>query len=72
MERWTDPHLGEPQCDHDEHAGDDFGRGGNAVEKGEGIRGKGDWWEYVPSAKGKIVVEARDLAGNVTKKELNN
>ena len=45
---------------------------GKAVEKGEAIKGRGDWWEYVPAAKGSVVVEARDLAGNVTKKEMNN
>lgn len=38
---------------------------GGIVEKGEGVRGEGDWWEYVPTAEGKVVVEARDLAGNV-------
>jgi hypothetical protein len=35
------------------------------VERGEEIKKKGDWWEYVPSIEGKIVVEARDLAENV-------
>jgi hypothetical protein len=40
---------------------------GVVVEKGEGVRGEGDWWEYVPTAEGKVVVEARDLAGNVVK-----
>jgi hypothetical protein len=51
---------------------------GKVVEKGdcealrtEGIRGEGDWWEYVPTAEGKVVVEARDLAGNVTKVEIS-
>ena len=37
--------------------------------EGEGIRRKDDWWEYVPIAEGKVVVEARDLAGNVVKVE---
>jgi hypothetical protein len=45
---------------------------GKVVEKGEGIRGEGDWWEYVPTAEGKVVVEARDLAGNVVKAEINS
>lgn len=41
---------------------------GNAVEKGEAIRGDGHWWEYLPHTSGKaIAVEAWDLAGNVTK-----
>jgi len=44
---------------------------GNAVEKGEGIRAKGDWWEYMPTAEGKLVVEARDLAGNVVREDMN-
>jgi hypothetical protein len=35
---------------------------GNAVEKG-------DWWEHVPSAVGKVVADARDPAGNVVKAE---
>ena len=42
---------------------------GKVVERGEGLRGKGDWWEYLPSAEGQLVVEARDLAGNVVKAE---
>jgi hypothetical protein len=42
------------------------------VEKGDGIRKKGDWWEYVPGAEGKVVVEARDLAGNVVKAEIRD
>jgi len=42
---------------------------GKIVEKGEALRGEGDWWEYVPGAEGKVVVEARDLAGNVVREE---
>jgi hypothetical protein len=42
---------------------------GKTVEKGEGLKKKGDWWEYMPSAEGKVVVEAWDLAGNVAKAE---
>ena len=45
---------------------------GKVVEKGEGIRKKGDWWEYTPTAEGKVVVEARDLPGNVTKTEFRD
>ena len=45
---------------------------GKVVEKGEGIRGEGDWWEYVPGADGKVVVEAHDLAGNIVKEELSS
>ena len=43
---------------------------GKILEKGDATQGRGNWWEYVPSAEGKVVVEARDLAGNVTKAEL--
>jgi len=39
------------------------------VEKGEGIRGKGDWWEYRSGAEGKILAEAWDLAGNVASRD---
>jgi hypothetical protein len=42
---------------------------GKVIEKGEGIKGKGDWWDYVPRAEGKILAEAWDLAGNVTTKD---
>ena len=42
---------------------------GKVMEKGEGIRGKGDWWAYLPTADGKVVVEARDLPGNAVKSE---
>jgi hypothetical protein len=42
---------------------------GKVLEKGEGIKGKGDWWVYVSNAQGRIVAEAWDLAGNVAKSE---
>jgi len=42
---------------------------GKVVEKGEGIRKKGDWWEYTPAAHGKVVVEAEDMAGNLARAE---
>jgi hypothetical protein len=45
---------------------------GKVVEKGEALRGEGDWWEYVPTAEGKVVAEARDLAGNVVKAEIES
>ncbi len=50
-----------------------LGEKGEVLEEGEARRsdGKGnEWWEYSPEAKGRIAVEARDLAGNVTKKEI--
>ncbi len=37
---------------------------GEIRERGEGVRGEGDWWEYVPSADGQVIAEAWDLAGN--------
>jgi hypothetical protein len=45
---------------------------GEVRERGEGIKSEGDWWEYVPAATGKVVVEARDLAGNKVKAELES
>jgi hypothetical protein len=42
---------------------------GKVIEKGEGIKRKNDWWEYVPSAEGRIVAETGDLAGNVARKD---
>ena len=43
---------------------------GKLIERGKGLRGKGDWWEYVSGAAGKAVVQAEDLAGNVARAEL--
>ena len=31
------------------------------------VSGEGDRWEYVPAAARKVIVQARDLAGNVVK-----
>ena len=42
---------------------------GKILEKGDATQGRGDWWEYVPNTVGKVVVDARDLAGNVVKAE---
>lgn len=43
---------------------------GKVLELGEAIEAKELWWEYVSAAAGKtIVIEARDLAGNVTRAE---
>jgi len=44
---------------------------GEVREKGEGVRGEGDWWEYVISREGKVVVEVKDLAGNVARGEIS-
>jgi hypothetical protein len=43
---------------------------GKVIENGEGIKKRGDWWEYTPSAEGTVIVEVRDLAGNVVKAEV--
>ena len=43
---------------------------GRVLEQGEALQGRGDWWEYVPSAAGKVLVEARDLPGNKVTAEL--
>jgi hypothetical protein len=40
---------------------------GKVVDKGEAIKGKGDGWDCVPRAQGKILAEVWDLAGNVAK-----
>jgi len=45
---------------------------GKVMEKGEATKGRGNWWEYMPTAEGKVVVEVRDLAGNKVKAELES
>ncbi len=49
---------------------------GEISEKGEGVRcqvsgvrNQGDWWEYASVRKGRVSVEAWDLAGNVARQE---
>ncbi len=42
---------------------------GGISEKGKGVRGQGDWWEYTATVTGKVIVGARDLARNVVKVE---
>ena len=41
--------------------------GGKVIETGEAKKGEGDWWERVSNAKGKLVIEAWDLAGNAAR-----
>ena len=43
---------------------------GEILERGKAVQGRGDWWEYVPSAMGRVLVEARDLPGNTVTAEL--
>jgi hypothetical protein len=45
---------------------------GKILEQGEAVQGRGDWWEYIPAATGKVVVEARDLPGNKIQADLEN
>ncbi len=42
---------------------------GNVIEKVEGIKREGDWWEAACVSEGKVLAEAWDLAGNVTRKD---
>jgi hypothetical protein len=43
---------------------------GETLEQGKALQGRGDWWEYIPSVNGRVVVEARDLPGNKVIAEL--
>jgi hypothetical protein len=49
-----------------------LGENGETLEQGQAIQGRGDWWEYVPRAAGRILVEARDLPGNKVREELGD
>ena len=42
---------------------------GKVLEKGEAVLLDGDQWEYAPTATGKVLVEASDMAGNVVSKD---
>jgi hypothetical protein len=43
---------------------------GKILEKGDAVQeGDSEWWKYAPQRAGRVLVEARDLAGNVTKAE---
>ncbi|HJR80867.1 MAG TPA: hypothetical protein VJ821_12390 [Anaerolineales bacterium] len=40
----------------------------SVLEKGDAVRGEGDWWEFASQAEGKTVIaEAWDLPRNMTK-----
>ena len=41
---------------------------GKVIEKGQGMRREGDWWEYVPGAEGKVVLDAEGGIGRVKKR----
>lgn len=42
---------------------------GHSLEQGEAELWMGVWWDYLAANKGRILVEAFDLAGNVTRQE---
>ena len=46
-----------------------FDEEGNTLEQGDAARVYDAWWEFKTRTKGNILVEAWDLAGNVTKQE---
>lgn len=52
-------------------------KAGKTAEMGEAVQTEtssisSGWWEYVTTAKGQVIVEARDLAGNRVKAELGS
>ena len=49
-----------------------FGADRKVLEKGEAVKGNADWWEFIAQRSGKVIVEARDLARNVTTAEMEN
>lgn len=42
---------------------------GQPLEHGDAELVMGVWWDYQPANNGRILIEARDLAGNVTQQE---
>jgi type I site-specific restriction endonuclease len=40
------------------------------LEQGEAVLVKSELWEYLTVTAGKVIVEARDLAGNTARKEI--
>jgi len=45
---------------------------GSVLEQGDAVQLKGDWWKYQPATEGKVLAEARDLAGNVVRIEMDD
>ena len=43
---------------------------GNTLDQGQAVQVDGVWWEYVTATKGKVRVEAWDLAGNMAGQEI--
>ncbi|HNN13060.1 MAG TPA: hypothetical protein PKL78_05840 [Anaerolineales bacterium] len=47
-----------------------FGEDEGVLEKGDAVQvGDSEWWEYAAQHAGRVLVEARDLAGNVARME---
>ena len=44
---------------------------GQCLEQGEADLVLGVWWDYQPANNGRILIEARDLAGNITQQEFS-
>jgi hypothetical protein len=44
---------------------------GQCLEQGEADLALGVWWDYQTANNGRILIEARDLAGNVTRQEFS-
>lgn len=44
---------------------------GQCFEQGEADLVLGVWWDYQPANNGRIIIEAGDLAGNVTQQEFS-
>jgi hypothetical protein len=42
------------------------------LEQGDANQLEGDLWEYQPVAEGRVMAEARDLAGNRVRMELQD
>ena len=45
---------------------------GKTLEQGEAELTLGVWWDYRPANRGRVQVEAWDLAGNVTRREFDD
>ena len=42
---------------------------GETLEQGQAVPGNGTCWEYATATKARVVIEASDLTGNVTRQE---
>lgn len=46
-----------------------LGERGEILEQGQAVPGNDSCWEYTAAANGKVLIEAKDLAGNITSQE---